>query len=171
LDNLAEKNHEKNRVERICLDGLGRWTYKAVVVYGYSFPLEDTLHATLTHLLIFVVLSCPFLCRGVESSVSAPTCESHCCKCSETKSPADDQTPSPTNGSDSDCFCQGAIFDGRRPVDIDEAAPPVIARLFYDSVLPIDAIAVVGHSFESPHQFPPLSTGRDVCTLKCALLL
>jgi hypothetical protein len=72
--------------------------------------------------------------------------------------------------SDTDCLCHGAIFDGSRTDDNESLSPPVINWVL-DVASPFTNLSLAAVSFEPPHQFPPFSTGRDVCALTCTLQL
>jgi len=72
--------------------------------------------------------------------------------------------------SDADCLCHGAIFDGSRIADEEWTSSPAINWLL--EVAPSSTnLSLAAVSFEPPHQFPPFSTGRDVCALTCTLQL
>ncbi len=126
---------------------------------------------TVTFLLIAIILFCPYLCLGEEAgSESAPSLIS-CCYCIELQDRSSNETPETPNDNEPDCQCHGAIMDGVRPAVPDLSTQPAINWLIDDAVLfPIHLSLETG-SFEPPHQFPPFSTGRDVCALTCTLLL
>ena len=126
-------------------------------------------HLRIANLIIVVVLACPYFCMGHVSGSTSAICESGC-GCSHSQSqdnpgePAD-QTP--------DCLCQGAVVDGDvRAADLELAVPLSINGLACDVDFVGRMCSVSSRiAFESPHSFPPFSTGRDVCALTCTFLI
>ena len=119
-------------------------------------------------LLIMLVLICPQLCRG--KAVVAP-CEAHGCCCAERSDSSGNETPAPSDESEPDCLCQGAIMDNVRSTELDLPTPLAVNWRIDDPILSSSALFLAEMSLEPPHQFPPFSSGRDVCVLACALLL
>jgi len=119
------------------------------------------------NLLILVVLICPYQCLG-ESVLGAlePHQEVACC-CGEQQDASNDQAPALPHDCDEDCLCRGAICDASRTTDHELAATAVV---LWTEASAMD-LSRVGVCLESPHQFPPFSTGRDVCALTCTLQL
>ena len=123
-----------------------------------------------TYLLIAVVLACPYQCLGEPvREASAPGQKSTCCCDDQHHSPGE-ETPQSPNECDEHCLCQGAIFDGSRMAD-DDLISSIAMQCVLEFTSPAIQPSLVALSFESPHQFPPFSTGRDVCALTCTLLL
>ena len=124
-------------------------------------------HLRIAHLIIAVVLACPYFCMGHVSGSTSAICETGC-GCSHSQSqdgePAD---PAP------DCLCQGAVVDGEvRSTDIELSVPHSVNGLACDIALVGRTCSVSSRiAFESPHSFPPFSTGRDVCALTCTFLI
>ncbi len=58
-----------------------------------------------------------------------------------------------------------------RVTELDLPGTSVADWLINDVDLSSTALSLSETSSGPPHQFPPLSTGRDVCMLTCALLL
>jgi hypothetical protein len=121
--------------------------------------------------LIAVVLLCPYCCLGEKAgSGVSHTSAIGCCCCGE-RGDSDNDAPQRPEEGDSDCLCRGAIFEGVRVEALDDSAslivtPVVIAEADAPSV------SVTGNvDFPCACHFPPLSTGRDLCALCCALLL
>ena len=112
-----------------------------------------------TYLLIAAVLPCPCECSG--GAVAAGQ-ERACCFQHQGDSCGDHGPQSPEE-HDEDCLCRGAIIDGSRTVD-DQLTSPV-ARQWALEIASPTALPLRAVSFESPRQFPPFATGRDVCAL------
>jgi hypothetical protein len=127
-------------------------------------------HPCITHFLIGIVLVCPYFCLGEEVNgdvLRAPgeSCRGQCETCD-----SEHETPSSPAECDPDCLCHGAVLDHAKietPTSGDKLV--VIAIL---CVL-VDTFVDSRPSVASPRgcHFPSGSTGRDVCALKCALLL
>lgn len=121
-----------------------------------------------SYLLIAIVLICPYFCLGDGCDVIGVSSEPCGCSCvNDRDCPNDDQQP--CQGGDSDCLCRGAITDSVRTTDCDFALPVTVYWLV--DVEPADEIMLAAVAAEPPHQFPPFSTGRDVCALICSRLL
>lgn len=116
------------------------------------------------HILIALVLACPYFCMG-NALGSMPTgCSSGCC-CPQ-NDPGQENPEAPADG---DCLCHGAVVDAdARTADLDLTIP--LSWLFVDVAwLTHPALSYI--TFETPHHFPPFSTGRDICALTCTLLI
>ena len=126
-------------------------------------------HLRIAHLIIAVVLACPYLCMGHVFGSTSTICETGC-GCSHTQ-PQENPTEPAEHAHD--CLCQGAVVDGElRSVDFEFSAPLSIDCLVADVAFSIPKGAMYSNiGFESPHSFPPFSTGRDVCALTCTLLI
>ncbi|HUG67145.1 MAG TPA: hypothetical protein VMM76_05315 [Pirellulaceae bacterium] len=125
---------------------------------------------SIAHLLIAIVLICPYLCLGGETgSESASRVTVGCTCCSDHPEQPGGETPRSPADQDTDCLCHGAIFDGSRTDDSELSRPTINWVLDVASTFTNLSLAAV--SFEPPHQFPPFSTGRDVCALTCTLQL
>lgn len=124
-------------------------------------------HLRIAHLIIAVVLACPYFCMGHVSGSTSAICETGC-GCSHSQS----QDGEPADHAP-DCLCQGAVVDGEvRTVDFESAAPLSVNWLITDLAFLGPRCSVHSCiSFESPHSFPPFSTGRDVCALTCTFLI
>jgi hypothetical protein len=69
-------------------------------------------------------------------------------------------------------MCHGAIADGGvRAIDLEMSMPLAVSWFFTDTVCNSTSSTVSYLIFETPHHFPPFSTGRDVCALTCAFLI
>jgi hypothetical protein len=123
-----------------------------------------------TYLLMAVVLICPYMCLGeaVHGAV-APCQKAACCGEDQDDSSSDRMPESPTE-RDKDCLCHGAIFDASRSADDELTWPATMQWLLEVASTPTN-LSLAAVSFELPHQFPPFSTGRDVCALTCTLQL
>ena len=146
------------------------------------------MRSPISQLLIVVLLVCPYFCIGQIASGMAASHAPGLCSCSpsscprmlgdspqiasECPSPSDDKTPEAPNKSRPDCLCHGAgaVGDGLRTVQVEDS--PMIHHWLSDSTPLTTAVScLTAISFEPPHQFPPFSTGRDVCALVGTLLL
>ena len=137
-----------------------------------SPELGKSLRTTVSYLLIVAVLACPYLCLGEASGAPVASCKADHCRCPHNGDRSGREAPQSPADESGDCLCYGAIVDGLRSVDLDYSPAVAVTWLDGDSLLsPIGTSLALGAiSFEQPHQFPPLSSGRDVCALTCALL-
>lgn len=132
--------------------------------------MNHMLKPVTTLSLIALVLICPYLCLGeAVGVVEEPLPASTCC-CHDQDEHASDKSPESPCDGDSDCLCQGAVFERSRTVDDELMSSPAISWLLAVTSSSTN-LSLAAVSFESPHQFPPFSTGRDVCTLTCTLQL
>lgn len=137
---------------------------------GLPFWLGNDLRASLAHLLIFVVLICPYFCLGEAACATGTSGHVGDCSCAKHNDHPGGKAPLPSD-SDTDCLCHGAIIANVQTAEHDDPIPLWDHWLIDDAVVsPIDS-SLASISFEPPHQFPPFSTGRDVCVLTRALLL
>ncbi len=122
----------------------------------------------ITHLLITVVLACPYLCLGEARDSVGSTCTSGC-GCSQ--NPPADESPEPSD-DDPDCLCHGAVVDADvRIANLDLVTPLTLSWLVANSTMGSTSTVLARFDFEQPLHFPPFSTGRDVCALTCTRLL
>jgi len=133
-----------------------------------------TYHQTTVHLLVSVLLACPFLCflrlgggEGAEARALSCAC---CSPDSSDSQPCHDGS----NREQKDCLCHGAIMvPAMRVADGEAGVTPLAAVDHYFEVTnrPVAEIAGrVGASSLSSH-FPPFSSGREICALTGVLLL
>ena len=124
-------------------------------------------------LLSAVLLGCPFICLG--EAVGTSCAEIACCDCQD-QEPVRNECPTPDGPveDESDCLCRGAIAGANGPSIVSDLENEVrfVERI---DVLLAGAHSVVNRSVESlpfrASQFPPLSSGRDICALINARLL
>lgn len=128
------------------------------------------LRPATTLLLITLVLICPYMCLGEAVGQAVAPCQTSTCRCNDQEESSNDKTPESPSDSDSDCLCHGAIFDGSRIADDELVSSPAINWLLVVASSPTN-LSSAAVAFESPHQFPPFSSGRDVCMLTCTLQL
>ncbi len=125
-----------------------------------------------TYLLIAVVLICPYLCLGEAVHGVVVSCHDSACCCDKPQDSSHDQTPESPTERDEDCLCHGAIFGASRTADDELTAPAAMSMHWVLEIASSTTnLSLAAVSFESPHQFPPFSTGRDVCALTCTLQL
>lgn len=129
------------------------------------------LRITTSYLLICIVLISPQLCLGESASAIGVPCAAGGCSCGEHPGHSSDETPRPSDENEPDCLCRGAIVDGARSTESDWSLQLAVDWLIDDAILSTAALSLADSCSEPPHQFPPFSTGRDVCVLTCALLL
>lgn len=129
------------------------------------------LRVTVTYLLTFVLLICPYFCMGEEAECAVTHRSAIGCSCGDKPCDADNEAPQSPEDADADCLCHGAIFHGAKVEGADcRFSLPAIELVDLDVHAPYasrprsDDFLHVGH-------FPPLSTGRGVCGLICSLLL
>jgi hypothetical protein len=122
------------------------------------------------HLLIALVLICPYMCLGEAVSGLVAPLQTHVCSCNHQDDSSSDKTPDSPNDSDPDCLCHGAIFDASGSADDELASTAAVYWLLEVASFPTN-LSLAAVAFEPPHQFPPFSTGRDVCMLTCTLQL
>jgi len=134
-----------------------------------------------TLLLIAFVLICPYYCMGGTASRVCALQDSASCICTgqvgiEDSCQSNDQTPDMPAEGQPDCLCHGAIAVGLRATQVDFDMPLALSNWNLDLLASFSSCSAGSPSlaaltFELPHQFPPFSTGRDVCELKCVFLL
>lgn len=129
------------------------------------------LRTATSHLLIAIVLVCPYLCLGEAVGEIIVTCHGCGSECFHDQCQPNDETPDAPSRSDSDCLCHGAITDGVRSVEFDLDLSLNIDWIGGTTLTPAIPTLFADTSLEPPHHFPPFSTGWDVCVLTCALLL
>ena len=118
------------------------------------------------HILIALVLACPYFCMGDALGSPSTGCSSGCC------CPQNDpgqESPGAPAGNDGDCLCRGAVVDteaGTADLDFAASLTWIVADVAGSTHLVLSNIV-----FELPHHFPPFSTGRDVCALTCTFLI
>ena len=131
-------------------------------------------YQTTVHLLVGVLLGCPFVClselgREKGAEVRAPSCA--CCSPGSSDSqPCHDGS----NREQKDCLCGGAImFPAVRFAVGDVGVAPLSAIDHYLEVANTPVVGIAGEadlsSFAS--HFPPFSSGREICALTGVLLL
>jgi len=123
------------------------------------------LRTGIIHLLIGVLLACPYLCASESPSCVTP-CQTGGCSCHNHNDRSDEQSPQSPDGSHPDCLCHGATIEWVRPADLGEPAPPAIIWLIDDFIPMTISLPVSAASSERLHPFPPFATGRDICTLR-----
>lgn len=128
------------------------------------------LRIATSYILIVIVLTSPPLCLGEAASAMGARNDAGGCSCASHRDHSSGENPEPSDESEPDCLCQGAIVDVRG-TELDLPATIVVDWLISDIDLSSTALSLSETSSGPPHQFPPLSTGRDVCILSCALLL
>ncbi len=123
----------------------------------------------IAHLIIAVVLACPYFCMGHVSGSTSAICETGC-GCSHSQS---QENPGEPVDHAPDCLCQGAVVDGEvRSADFEFSVPLSVNWLVTDITFLGPRCSVPSCiAFESPHSFPPFSSGRDVCALTCTFLI
>lgn len=127
------------------------------------------LRTTLPHLLILIVLICPYLCLGEEAGEDGAACAT-ICSCASERDSSRHESPGPPLDYDPTCLCHGAIVVQLTTVEVDHSNP--LLDWHGDTTVALAKCPILASvSFESPHQFPPFSSGRDVCALTCAFLL
>ena len=125
--------------------------------------------AFIAHLLMLVVLFCPYFCMGAEAeSATTHRASSRCASCDEPTS-GDNEAPQQRE-EDSDCLCQGALLDNAK-VEASETGIEFFVAALVDVNAEVVAAYVSADLSRHVCHFPPFSTGRDVCALTCALLL
>ena len=126
--------------------------------------------------LIANVLTCPYFCMGQIGAGGSPCSELRTCSCcskscSSRPSGRDQDTPKVPRESGGNCLCHGAIIDGVKPSEYE------IAGADHSFALLAPQNEILGCSPLSQHsqlffsQFSPLCSGRELCTLICALLI
>ncbi len=123
-------------------------------------------------LLIAILLICPYFCLGELAGGMDALHDSGSCSCSRHQSGS--ETPEVPSENQPDCLCHGAgaVSDGLRTAQAESLLPLAIGSWLPEvSSLTSAGPSLAALSFEPSHQFPPYSTGRDVCTLLGILLL
>lgn len=129
------------------------------------------LRTTIACALIAVVLICPYLCLGkaVEATVAHSAAVG--CFCCNPPAESGGQSPQSPDANDPNCLCHGAIMDGIRAAELDLAAPMAIDWHIVDVLSSSADASAADISCEASCHFPQLCSGREICSLICALLL
>jgi len=129
------------------------------------------LRTIIAYLLIAVVLICPYLCLGEEGAWTVAHSSAAGCACCGEPAQSNGEAPESPDEGEPDCLCHGAIMDGSR-VECPEARADemlILALDLNDDTLASSLLSALGSPL--PSHFPPLSTGREICAICCALLL
>ena len=145
------------------------------VDYGPTILIANLLQdpmfrAVFAILLISNVVICPFRCLGqLTISACAKKSTSKSCACCHKISEPNRPVPKSPAKNDGLCFCNGAFVMCCKMDCLNNAgdelivALPVPSRDFNAEICAISTLPV--------SLFPPNSTGRDIRTLTCALLI
>lgn len=131
-------------------------------------------HQTIIHLLVVVLLGCPFFCLSEldrEKVAEAPVASCACCSPESSDSQPCHDGP---NRERKDCLCRGAIMLPAMRVTINEVEiTPLSAidRYLVVTNMPVADEAGEAGSSSFPVHFPPFSSGREICALTGVLLL
>ncbi len=144
-----------------------------IIGLGPRGKLSMSYRTITVHLLVGVLLGCPFSCLLKLGQAKAPVVRPLSCTCcpeSSDSQPCHDGS----NRDQKDCLCRGAImFPTMRVAVGDVAAAPLAAIDHYLEVAntPItESAGEAGLSFFPAH-FPSFSSGREICALTGVLLL
>ncbi len=127
-------------------------------------------------LLIAILLICPYFCLGELAGGMVALHDLGSCSCTryQAEHQSGSETPDTPNNGQPDCLCHGAgaVADGLKSAQTESMLSLTIRSGLLD-VAPLTSAchSLAATSFELPHQFPPLSCGRDVCALTGVLLL
>ena len=91
------------------------------------------------------------------------------CSCTKHTDQPSGETPQPSDENEPDCLCHGAIMGDVRSAELEISTVLSINWLVDDASLSAIKISSADACFEP--FFPPHSTGRDICALKCVLLI
>ena len=131
-------------------------------------------HQTTVHLLVGVLLGCPFFCLlewdgGAGAEAHALSCA--CCSpdSSDSQPCRDDSNPEQKN-----CLCHGAIMFPATRVAVSDVGVTPLSDI--DHYLVVANTPVAENAGEAglssiPSHFPPFSSGRAICALTGVLLL
>jgi len=130
----------------------------------------------LTILLIANVLVCPYFCMGQIAAGGPYRAEDRSCPCCS-KSPSspspghDQNSPNLPRENGGDCLCHGAITNGAKLGEYESPAADLSVALPIpqNDVTACSPISQLPQLFCS--QFPPLCSGRELCTLTCVFLI
>lgn len=126
--------------------------------------------SSLAYLLILLVGICPYFCMGEASKgADSEASRSHCC-CKGRPADGDNESPHAPCRDEPDCLCKGAIVDGVN-AEVTEYDTDLLITDLLDFSADFVRTQPSADLFLGVCHFPPLSTGRDVCALTCALLL
>ncbi len=160
--------------ERLDADGRCLIIRVCVLKRAYWQTSHIMYQRTTVHLLVGVLLGCPFFClselgREKGAEVRAPSCA--CCSPESSDSqPCHDGS----NREQKDCLCRGAImFPAERVEGGDVEVTPLSAIDHYLEVTNTPVAQSAGEAGPSsfPSHSPPFSSGREICALTGVLLL
>ena len=126
---------------------------------------------TVVHLLVGVLLGCPFLCLSDLGRGETP--EAHALSCACCPSESSDRQPSDdgSNREQKDCLCRGAVVSAPPCVAEGEVEATPLWAFDYSVEATNRLIAVTAAQRGLSSHFPPLSSGRDVRTIIASFLL
>ncbi len=128
------------------------------------------LRTAIVFLLIWNVLVCPYRCMGqIASSVFAYTADEGCSCCQKPADPTG-STPTPPCDDECNCFCGGAIVSDCK-IDSDSIGMELSVPLPAHEGDTVALVLLTSTCELFFSHFPPHSTGRDICALKCVLLI
>lgn len=132
-----------------------------------------TGHQLTSVLMTALVLSCPFLgcgeCCGMspDQHVLASGCEHAYDTCGDCDSKLPSDHNCPHSDEVADCFCEGAVLpDSTTHLELDVVSA-FHGFVSVDSRTTLQLVALKGQDESLSHgsHFPPLLSGRDICTL------
>jgi hypothetical protein len=129
------------------------------------------LRTTIAYLLVALLLICPYLCLGEWAGVMGAHSPEVGCSCGE-RPETDDNAPKSPADKAPDCLCRGAILDSGRCAELDAEEPLLAIDWTIDDALSSSTgVFSSAIACEGSGHFPPVCSGRDICSLVCVLLL
>jgi len=129
---------------------------------------------TTVHLLICVLLGCPFFCLLELGGKKEAEGRAVSCACCAPESSDNQPFHDGSNRARKDCLCQGAIMlPTTRVADGDVGVATLSAIDHYLEVTNTPVAESAGEAGLSsfPSHFPPFSSGREICALTGVLRL
>jgi hypothetical protein len=145
-----------------------------VLDLDYTWTPSMIYRRTTVHLLVFVLLGCPFFCLLQLGGENGAEARAPSCACGSSDSSDNQPFHDGSNNEQEDCLCRGAImFPGVRVADGEVGVSPLSAVAPYLAVTNTQIAESAGEAgvCSFPSHFPPLSSGRDICVLTGVLLL
>jgi hypothetical protein len=127
------------------------------------------MRTALSSILIALVVVCPYFCLGnIAGDAGARTTA---CSCCQTCGTSGDECPGNSDTGEPDCLCHGAILS--KVESSESAADNFCVHIAISSLVDnrLNGIASSALDESLSSHFPPLSSGREICSLICVQLL
>ena len=160
--------------ERLDADGGCLIIRVCVLNRAYWQTFHMMYRQTTVHLLVGVLLGCPFVCLSELGREKGTEARALSCACCSPESSDSQPCHDGSNREQKDCLCGGAVmFPAVRVEGGDVEVTPLSAIDHYLEVTNTPVAESAGEAGLAffPSHFPPFSSGREICALTGVLLL